>query len=576
MKAVSVLWGWQEHFMISAQLAADGVFGELDSRLAPYAFIVGIAEEDFESVGVVPADCLYAPSVFADVRDRIAELASLDPGNEIQMGDPHSRALQADSILLRGVRDAVIEKVRMASPAGREIFASMPQRVGPYLVLVVLQMDSAAVSSHYSLRTGIVEDRYPVARSLIETCLIEYGTAAETSLTMDYQGNGPRAFITSPREILRLAGQRLMVTPGWRLGLDLSLFEQCNSLAGQRLEGEEGRGKVVFAPADSTDLDRVLDFARPIPFRHPRMARKALEMTSEETLAHHAGEGGLTGLVRIPPRIDWSREDVLIAEFLGHHQWQLVHNDGILMRVSLGIPGLPQPKLLRKDFAELADRVLGSGEDVDLQGMWEVVQVAVDQRHGCLLVFGHDAQAEARRLSAQCIVVANANFDKELFDLITRIDGAVLCDCSGRIHAVGAILDGSACQGCTSARGARYNSAVRYVGGEAVARVAVVVSEDGDVELLPMLNPRIHREQIEIVLGQLKQAVTAEPRDVGAMNRALGWLDIHRFYLSAEQCERANRLRDLGQAGLNVRVIYRDFTAHPSLDDSYFFPDSNT
>ena len=48
---------------------------------------------------------------------------------------------------------------------------------------------------------------------------------------------------------------------------------------------------------------------------------------------------------------------------------------------------------------------------------------------------------------------------------VTSIDGAVLLDSHGVCHSIGVILDGIATNKGTSARGARYNSAVRYVDG---------------------------------------------------------------------------------------------------------------
>ena len=73
----------------------------------------------------------------------------------------------------------------------------------------------------------------------------------------------------------------------------------------------------------------------------------------------------------------------------------------------------------------------------------------------------------------------------ELIKLVTTIDGAVLVDLGGTCHAIGVILDGLASDKCTSARGARYNSGVRYA-YQQPDRVVVVKSEDGMVDVLPV------------------------------------------------------------------------------------------
>jgi DNA integrity scanning protein DisA with diadenylate cyclase activity len=69
--------------------------------------------------------------------------------------------------------------------------------------------------------------------------------------------------------------------------------------------------------------------------------------------------------------------------------------------------------------------------------------------------------------------------------LVTNIDGAVLIEPSGMCHAIGAILDGLATEKGDSSRGSRYNSALRYVNSSKYPVLAVVVSEDGWIDLLP-------------------------------------------------------------------------------------------
>ena len=73
----------------------------------------------------------------------------------------------------------------------------------------------------------------------------------------------------------------------------------------------------------------------------------------------------------------------------------------------------------------------------------------------------------------------------EMVRRVTSIDGAVLLDDEGRCHAVGVILDGRATPDGRPSRGSRYNSALRYVTGAEGPTLAVVISEDGRVDLLP-------------------------------------------------------------------------------------------
>jgi DNA integrity scanning protein DisA with diadenylate cyclase activity len=60
----------------------------------------------------------------------------------------------------------------------------------------------------------------------------------------------------------------------------------------------------------------------------------------------------------------------------------------------------------------------------------------------------------------------------------------VLIDPHGTCYAIGAILDGLATEKGDSSRGSRYNSALRYVESSDYPCLAVVVSEDGLVDVI--------------------------------------------------------------------------------------------
>ncbi|WP_205507896.1 diadenylate cyclase, partial [Myxococcus vastator] len=90
----------------------------------------------------------------------------------------------------------------------------------------------------------------------------------------------------------------------------------------------------------------------------------------------------------------------------------------------------------------------------------------------------------------------------------TSIDGALLLDPEGTCHGVGVILDGASYFGGTASRGARFNSALRYVcHGEQVRRLAVVFSEDGHVDLLPRLRPRFRVADLAAELEYLMSSI---------------------------------------------------------------------
>ena len=161
--------------------------------------------------------------------------------------------------------------------------------------------------------------------------------------------------------------------------------------------------------------------------------------------------------------------------------------------------------------------------------------------------------------------------------MLTSIDGALLMDPSGVCYAAGVILDGEAIKGKgTSSRGARYNSAVRYIygvwhGDSGVECLAVVVSKDGGANLVRELRQRIDRLEITKRIERLRAAVAVEPVNAKEYSKAMFWLNNNRFYLSHELCDELNKIKKA--PGLPIDVP--DFIPDEEMDDSYFIDQAN-
>ena len=126
-------------------------------------------------------------------------------------------------------------------------------------------------------------------------------------------------------------------------------------------------------------------------------------------------------------------------------------------------------------------------------------------------------------------------------------------------------MDGGASDTCTPSRGSRYNSGVRYVQEGRYRRLAIVVSDDRTVDIIPPLRRLVSRELLERHIATLEAARN--------YHDSRNWLDNHRFYINAEQCERVNiamvkldaHPREVGRIYLGTVT----FEAHPEVDDSY-------
>jgi hypothetical protein len=156
----------------------------------------------------------------------------------------------------------------------------------------------------------------------------------------------------------------------------------------------------------------------------------------------------------------------------------------VLLRSHYGLPGLPRARLSRTRFRRDLKHTFGLTDAGRMDRLWEVVLEASRQKHGTLLVVTTEALAEADRLKLQCTLIEPVQLTPLITRLVTSIDGAVMLDPDGYCYSIGVILDGKASGHGDGARGARYNSAVRYVESSPYPVLAVVVSEDGLVDVL--------------------------------------------------------------------------------------------
>ena len=212
--------------------------------------------------------------------------------------------------------------------------------------------------------------------------------------------------------------------------------------------------------------------------------------------------------------------------------------------------------------------------DSDVADLWALARTASEQEHGTMLVVHRDAANEAARLVPQAQLIEPVRLQDDMLRAMTNIDGAVLVSPDGLCHAVGVILDGTATGQGDSARGARYNSAVRYRQAAGDACLVIIVSEDGMINLLPDLRPRVDPARVEAAVAALEDAA-AGTINFERFYRCRDHVSTLAFYLDAEQCERINRAHDLVEdtrwAQSTMRVTQTPFQVDPEMNAEYFF-----
>jgi len=338
-------------------------------------------------------------------------------------------------------------------------------------------------------------------------------------------------------------------------------FEALNGVAEWRYEGDEGLGRMLMV-SDDTEVDFVIELETPVRLSEARWVRKLLQIASADLPLIVTWQSAY-GLGRLAER----DAKAVCLDFHGHQDWEVRWGDDLLMRTRLGQPRLPQETVPEARFRENVSRLFPRTAHEDHTRLWDILCLQARQQHGSLVVIAEDAQTEAQRLSSQATPITPVLVTPELFARASRVDGGLLLDPSGHCCAIGVVLDGEANDACKPSRGARYNSAVRYVHNLNARRMAIVYSDDRTLDVVPLLRPRVSRALIVETLVTLEAATSDD------YHRPRHSLDKHRFYLDADQCERANaamtRIFAAPAEVGELRFPVARFEPDPAMDEGY-------
>jgi len=384
-----------------------------------------------------------------------------------------------------------------------------------------------------------------------------------------------RFFDTFPRDgtaILRDAGNRFCRAITFTTG-DLRLqdvFEALNVISSLPYEGAEAIGELLFVSPNAQAIDIRVRLKEPVPLHDHRMARKMIEVSARDLLCVCHGVEGISGLGSLRA-ID--ADDFFRITFSGRYKWDLYYKNQLVMKAAFGVPQFLSVRLSQELFRSHVRRIFLNIHGDAEERLWQIVEAAIEQRHGTMIVVSGAADQEANRLKKQSLRVEPMELTPDLVRRLSGIDGAILTDPKGFCHAIGVILDGMATNAGDPSRGARYNSAIRYIASIQSPTICIVVSEDGHVDVLPRLRPQVRRSEIEGRLALLKA------QNIENYHKTIDWLDNRRFYLTAAQCNVVNeelvRIRsapmDVGEIRLKIQL----FVSHPSMNDSYYLPEED-
>ena len=526
-------------------------------------------------VCVEPEDCLVQPDEFKDLNQRVKLLLEAPSATQWFHSSESIAKRYERTEYRRVVSTAIEEIVESATDADQWLtFCSHASPVKNYLVVAVLQLNRSNCEALPSLALD-QRNQMRVPRSILRATAAQFISHCTGALSLPDPGENFGG--GNAGELLRAAGRSLGYTAasaggdcsGWH-----TFYDACNIISSLKYEGGVGSGQLIVANRNNTDLHHVLMFESPIVLTDYYAVRKLLELASGDTYLY-TDSYEVFGVGKLAENFNAHLEDLFIIRFASHHVWELCHGSATLMRVAHNEPRLPLAKLDHVVFLDIAKRVLQGVTDDDARYIAQLAYIAAELRHGSLMIIATDAADEAVRLERQAIRIRPVRMTAELLRRTSSIDGALLLDTSATCHAIGVILDGLASRKATASRGSRYNSAIRYVYGRKQT-IAIVVSEDGMVNLLPNLMPRIRRADLDSYIDKIREIAnrpTVARKEYYEVER---WFARHKFYLSVDECSELNRLFQQGINRFNddaMKVLPSTFQPNEDLDDSYFILD---
>lgn len=275
------------------------------------------------------------------------------------------------------------------------------------------------------------------------------------------------------------------------------LFEQLNAISALKYESEVVRSKLIIVSDALINLLTLdISFEDPVIKTDYKTVRKLLEVSTQENILigtnkfFHGFIDMKNFIYQLKENSIHCLEQVYLVHLKGILIWDIYKyahkTQAFLPYISSNMTNISYPKQ-KIDKTPFIKKVSSVFDEYNTDALWTITRHAIEQKHGTMLVISDGAEKESERLKKCAIKINKVDLAKsDIMKSISAIDGAIMCDPQGYCYSMGVILDGihSEDTGESISRGARFNSAHRYKYNSQYKCLIVIVSEDGDVDLV--------------------------------------------------------------------------------------------
>ena len=493
MQTKMFMWRWQQVFVDAVEQLFNSICQILELPIISNIFVIGIPIDslDADRIFFYPEDCGFKYTDFQQVLAIAQSNFESDPEQLFFMGNAHLDRIHKDSLYPKALQQAV-GSILKYDEQKQISFCSFPVEKKEHWIATVIQIPRQDFENQYRL-SQTTHEVSPMRQHRIDRCFLEaliYQVLKESELELQKPFEGNISFLSNCERVIEDAASSLLKSVELHINqwnrIDLLSF--ANAIAAERYEGAASQGRLIICQTNHPDICAKVKLTQPIEIYNYRGIRKLLEVSSN-SMALLCNIESVWGLGIPLDTYKPSQENLFEIRFAEHHTWELVHAENIMLRVKYRQARLPRERFDRQLFCDRVTQLF----EIDRSTaniLVKAVEAAVEQRHGTMLVITPEAERETKRLAAQSTTIEPVIVSKDLISHLSSIDGAILISPEGIVYSFGVILDGKATENGNSARGSRYNSAIRYVDGEKSRNInclALIVSEDGYVDLYPNL-----------------------------------------------------------------------------------------
>ncbi|MFN4244691.1 MAG: hypothetical protein ACK4F9_00890 [Brevinematia bacterium] len=304
------------------------------------------------------------------------------------------------------------------------------------------------------------------------------------------------------------------------------LFFLFDFLSNETYEGRMVSSNILFSNV-VVDVDISFTSKPLIDRRNFRTIRKLLELADSENLAVVARDNVVVGISRITR---FENHRALVFR-LNRGFWEILVGDKDIGKGSLpkdlfvsvggiyflpvirfrgGYPEVYRFNLSRYEIKNSIKDAFGSIDKSSIDKLVKLVESLFKLSHGLILIITTRslAESESERLSNKVFRVkpfdlfdGRGNVKIDVLRSITSIDGAIIVDTEGICYGIGVILDGDVSSIEDPSRGARFNSSIRYIESRNNNALAVILSDDGIIDMISSKN--IGSKKVESMIESL-------------------------------------------------------------------------